>query len=209
MCWWCVRSAGAMSDPNFPPPGWYPHPGAAGCYHNGKIALWEADLRALVPVPVLSHDQAPPEVLHGIPFQHLRKGSNCKSCGRFIKVNRKKLNRTMLQYLFKMYLVHSLNDGWLEASRVRIRAKSDPSRKENELQSGDYKILRLWGLAELHPKRSGWMRITPFGIDFLEMKSKVRQSVLLENYKNRLICFEGKWVDAFEAYGTSFTLKEL
>lgn len=37
---------GDVPTPAFPPPGWYAHPSAAGYYHDGKVIVTEAELRA-------------------------------------------------------------------------------------------------------------------------------------------------------------------
>lgn len=150
-----------------------------------------------------------PETLHGISMAALRQGINCPTCCRFMKVNNKRLNHTMMQYLFILYASHSDGDGWVEASWMRIHTKHDMTRTEDKAQTGDYKILHLWGLAENHPNKSGFARITPLGIDFVEMRAFVREGVLIENYRSNFICFTGGWVTALDANGTSFNLAEL
>ncbi len=150
-----------------------------------------------------------PESLHGISMTTLRKGINCPTCARYLKVNNKRLNHTMMQYLMLLYEHRNAAGGWVEASRMRIKTKSDVTRKKDKAQTGDYAILPLWGLAEKRAGQKGFARITPFGVEFLEGKAFVREGVLIENHRSGFICFTGGWVTATDANGTSFNLSEL
>jgi hypothetical protein len=142
-------------------------------------------------------------------FSQLRKGIECPTCERFIKINRKKLNKTMLQYLVALFHEHGNKDsGWVKASRIRIKAETDLIDGLS-VQTGDYKILALWSLVELHPTNPGMVRISSLGMDFLNNKIKVRESVLLENYKNRFVSFDGDNIDVFTVGGTRFLLTDL
>ncbi len=153
-----------------------------------------------------------PTEMYGLPFETLRRGVDCPHCQRFLKVNRKRLNHTMMQYLFHLYSARTIGDGWVQASRVRIQASVDPTTEidqESTVQTGDYRILTLWGLAELHPERSGFARIAPLGVAFVQGRATVRESVLIENYKNQFVAFDGPEVTAQQANATPFELSDL
>lgn len=81
--------------------------------------------------------------------QQLRQGVTCPCCDKHFKINRKRLNRTMLQYLVALY--KRRHEGWIKASRLRIQATAESSvdAPSKEIQTGDYKILALWGLADI------------------------------------------------------------
>jgi hypothetical protein len=136
----------------------------------------------------------------------LRKGVDCGECGRFVKVNRKRLNHTMLQYLTLLYGWEKQKPGeYIQGSRLRIHAVTN--KEEHPLvQTGDYKILAVWGLVEIDPEQSGFVRINQLGIDFVEDRATVPGAVFLENYKNRFVGFDPdtEMVSYTTANNTSF-----
>jgi len=138
----------------------------------------------------------------------MQKGVDCECCGRFIKINRKRLNATMMQYLDKLY--ERRNEGWFLISRVRIKAKGAANLpgEEKETQTGDYAILGHWGLAEYSGKQ-GEAKITQLGIEFVEGRATVRESVIVENYKNRLVSLYGPFVSVEQARSTHFDRKDM
>lgn len=139
--------------------------------------------------------------------EELRKGVLCPCCQKHFKVNRKKLNRTMLQYLVQLY--HRRDDGWIKASRIRIQAREDSSQGiSKEIQTGDYKILPLWGLAEVKANPT-LVRIKQEGIEFLRGNLTVPEAVILENNKNKFVEFSGPHVNVHDVAETSFSLDDL
>jgi hypothetical protein len=141
-------------------------------------------------------------------FGELRKGVCCPECDRPVKINRKKINHCMMQYLVELYKRHK-DDGWVQASRVRIKATPKPGDEIREVQTGDYKMLVTWGLAEEHPEQQGFVRMTDLGLSFICGTATVSEAAFMENYRNRLIQFDGPQVSFADAYKTPFVLSEL
>lgn len=140
--------------------------------------------------------------------EQLRKGVMCPCCDKQFKINRKKFNRTMLQYLEALY--EFKNDGWIKASRIRIQAREDSSvgAPSKEIQTGDYKILPVWGLAEIKYNPT-LVHINQKGIDFLKGNITIPEAALLENNKNKFVRFDGPQVDVHDVAQTQFRLKDL
>jgi len=196
--------------------GWRPHPSDARFFYKGVEVRLESELATMSEAErelVARRARVLPDRLYGVPFAEIRRGVDCSHCERYLKVNRKRLNHTMMQYLLHLYRHRNVGDGWVQASRVRIAAAPSPTvedaEQEDTVQTGDYKILAVWGLAELHPKKSGYARITRFGVEFVCGRATVRESVFLENYKNKFVAFDGPEVTAQRANRTSFNLAEL
>lgn len=120
-------------------------------------------------------------------FETLRKGLTCESCLRFVKLAKKTLNYTVMQHLDLLY-DHALKttDDYLPASRMRIKAATH-TEDIPTTQTGDYRILVLWGFAEEHPEKKGYVRITLDGIDFREGRKLAPYAIWVENYRQRYI----------------------
>jgi hypothetical protein len=144
-------------------------------------------------------------------FEDMRRGVVCRECERDYKINKKKLNITMMQYLKKLYAARTKDGLYILASRMTIRAKRGKvavvdsqvvstvplSTGEKEgIRSGDYIILSsIWGLVDVKPKqegegRAGYVRISQRGIDFVEGRIKVPGAAFIENYRNGLIGYD-------------------
>jgi hypothetical protein len=142
------------------------------------------------------------------PFDQLRRGVDCVGCGRLIKLNRKRLNRTMMQYLYALYTLRA--SGWIQASRIRIAARAVPGAI-NQIQTGDYAVLTVWGLTELWVGKPGFARITSRGIAFVEKREVVPGAVFLWNDKNEFYRFDANTplVSFDDAARTSFEFADL
>jgi hypothetical protein len=153
-----------------------------------------------------------PATLHGIPWDRLRAGVMAH-VPRYVKVNRKCLSRANMQYLEQLYDErNNPQAGWVKVSRRRIKAKlnaSDEVPMEGEVQTGDYALLILWGLAEKQAGKRGVVRITPWGEAFIEGRTLVHEAAFIENYRNNLVCFDGKPVSYGEVRARSFDEKAL
>lgn len=200
--------------------GWRPHPQDARYFYKGTEVRLESELQTMSEAErdlVSRRARVIPERLYGVSFTAIRGGVDCPHCERYLKVNRKRLNHTMMQYLLYLYSHRNEADGWVQASRVRIQAATvevdegevTDQKDKDTVQTGDYKILAVWGLVELHPQRNGFARITRHGVEFVCGRATVRESVFLENYKNKFVAFDGPEVNAQQANRTSFTLAEL
>lgn len=154
---------------------------------------------------------SPPEELYGIAWDKLRQGVDARVT-RFVKVNRKKLSRAHMQYLVKLYNARYEQDGWLKISRKRIVAKRSSEQDvevDPDVQTGDYALLRVWGLAEFRTGHRGIVRITPYGKAFVEGRVKVPEAAFVINYRNTVVCFDGPRRSFAEVHATSFKHEEL
>lgn len=149
-----------------------------------------------------------PDIRSLFTSEELRQGVLCPCCEKHFKINRKKFNRTMLQYLVALY--RRRGGDWIKASRIRIQARQESSvnAPSKEIQTGDYKILPVWGLAEIKHDPT-LVRISQQGIDFLKGNATISQAVLLENNKNKFVGFDGPQVTVHDVAKTSFNLNEL
>lgn len=139
--------------------------------------------------------------------QQIRKGVMCPCCEKNFKINSKKFNRTMLQYLEA--LSDHQHEGFIKASRLSIKARAESSvdAPSKEIRTGDYKMLLIWGLADVNDENK--MMINRQGIDFLNGETTISEGVLLENNKNKFVAFVGDQVYVDEVRKTAFSVEEL
>lgn len=139
---------------------------------------------------------------------NFQKGMNCPCCGQFVKLYKRKLNKTMVYALTIIYKLHK------EHGFDKYFKMNEEIAKMNIPSSNiEYAKLNYWGLLEekentdYSKKTSGYWRLTSTGIDFLENKIDVPTHVFI--YNNKVQGFSKEKTFIQEALGNHFNYKEL
>jgi hypothetical protein len=128
---------------------------------------------------------------------------SCPLCGQRMQRYKRRVNKKMVDTLFKLYKLNLLQDGrWIPVEDIYTKG-----------QAGDYAKLRHWGLIEAGDKRSayrnsiGYWRITDLGKLFCDGAITIAKYAVI--YDNQCIGFEGDQVNVASCFGVSFSYAEL
>lgn len=137
-------------------------------------------------------------------------GCICPVCDQIVAVYRRSITSTMLVALSIFYRhARQHGDAWLHFPR---------HTRTNDVvagQGGDWAKLAFWDLIERKEEvrtdgssRNGWARITPYGRDFVEQKSRLPRYIYL--YNNQLVGIDTTdLVDVVTLAGQPFRYDEL
>lgn len=130
------------------------------------------------------------------------EGATCPCCTQYVKVYYRSIHAAMASGLIKLYR-RSPHGTFHEIKEFMTH---------NEL--GDFAKLAYWDLAQEQPSmrldgstRTGWWKITPLGIDFVEGRATVPKHARV--YNGRLLNLTGKRVGIKERLGKTFNYAEL
>jgi hypothetical protein len=149
----------------------------------------------------MAHLGTPGGTFNSLPWYpevYRDKGENCRECGRFLKVYHRKLSRSMMRGLVRLF-------------RLEI---TYPDRKffhvklfDKEGARGEFGVVSSWGLTQERPndtlgkKSSGYWAITEFGRRFILLGERVPQYAILK-WRSQLLGFSGIMVDAKQCLET-------
>lgn len=135
------------------------------------------------------------------------KGHDCGECGRKLKIYHRRLTRSMMKGLVRLYRLEIVH----------------PDRKffhvklfDKEGGRGEFGVVSAWGLTVEQPnstlgqKSSGFWALTEFGRRFILLRAKVPQYVIMK-WGSQVLGFSGPQVDARETleYRNQFNYDEL
>lgn len=159
----------------------------------------------------MSHNLGPSEgTFYNLPWYprvQRDKGGPCGECGRLLKVYHRRLTRSMMKGLVRLYRLEILH----------------PDRKffhvkmfDKEGARGEFGVVSSWGLTTEQPsdtlgqKSSGFWSLTEFGRRFILLRAKVPLYVVLK-WGSDVLGFAGEFVDARQAleYRNQFNYDEL
>jgi hypothetical protein len=134
-------------------------------------------------------DTATIEEARGWLRERASKGERCPCCRQFVKVHRRKLNRSMTRWLVRF---HALTSGSLDWTDTR---KFTELVFSHESPGG----LVYWGLMEPHPEKSRLWRETQLGAEFVRMQTDLPSHAVV--YDNRVLRLDGELVGVLNALG--------
>lgn len=136
-----------------------------------------------------------------------KEGANCPCCGRFSKVYKRTINRSIAQSLRWMYQ-------FAKDSGVDAWAYMREQAPQQSIRANEYTKLLSWGLAEKMPsepnskkKSTGMYRITQKGIDFVEHRVSVPKYVFIN--KNEVLYVSEELTDFTSCLGEYFDYQDL
>ena len=137
-------------------------------------------------------------------FPDASKGYFCSCCGSYVKLYKRSFNSNMALCLIALYR-HTKGEF----------VKVEKFLSDNGYQRcGDFSYLRHYGFIEAKKEKredsspkNGFYRITGIGRLFVEGKEKAKEKFLIQN--NKLLGFEGKDLNIYEALGNKFNYDEL
>jgi hypothetical protein len=121
------------------------------------------------------------------------KGERCPCCRQNVKVYRRKLNAGMAAWLIRFMLATRYGE-W---RHFRATARG----------SGDWSILRFWGLIEKSEDEVGVWRVTKLGRDFASRRVLVLSHAVI--YDNQCLRLDGDPITVVNALGRKFDYQEL
>ena len=139
---------------------------------------------------------------------HLKEGARCPVCNQFAKMYERRLYSSMAAALIYLYC-HFDHKNFIHKSEL-VKAKG----LAGTFGGGDFAKLAYWGLIEEQEftgdedkRTSGYWRITPQGIRFVQRKIKVKSHVKI--YDSRFFGFSGEDVSIEDCLGKKFSYSEL
>ena len=130
---------------------------------------------------------------------NIEEGVHCPCCEQFAKVYRRPLSSATARVLIAMYK-HNGN-GWVHLTDLKI-VRSDEAKA------------RHWGLIEQRPgeredgsARTGWWRLTPQGVNFVNRRLRVPKYAVI--YNGQCLRLEGPPTSIVQCLGTRFNYSRL
>ena len=139
-----------------------------------------------------------------IGFPDVGAGFYCSCCGSYVKLYKRSFNSNMALALIALYR-HTKGEF----------VKVEKFLTEHGYQRcGDFSYLRHYGFIEAKKEkrednspRNGFYRLTGIGCLFVENKNTVKEKFLIQN--NKLLGFEGREINIYEALGNKFDYSSL
>lgn len=144
------------------------------------------------------------------------KGATCPACNQFVKLYKRKLNKSMAYVLLLMdsHFRGDVVEEWLHVPSYIAEMVSDHPRRAAAVR-GDWAKLKYWGLIEEKPDvradgspRVGYWKLTPLGRQFARRQVKVPSHVYSYNGETLQRTVE-EMVTIDDALGTEFSYDEI
>jgi hypothetical protein len=126
-----------------------------------------------------------------------RGPARCLCCKTLFRQYQRGMTSVIARALIGIYQVRE-DHGYAHMSHVA---------RVVDLRGGDYAKARYWGLADPHPEKAGWWRLTSLGERFVKGLASVSGHALVVN--GRCIDFGGEPVTIRQALGERFDYNEL
>jgi hypothetical protein len=145
--------------------------------------------------------------------RRLDEGDACPCCDQFAKVYERRLTAPTGRVLIAMgHARHNAIDGWIDVPALAASMTNRSSRSTG----GDEAKARYWGLIEAMPNvarddgstRTGWWRLTPLGVAFIENRACVAKVARI--YNGQLLSLDdSEQVSIVDVLGAKFHYGEL
>jgi hypothetical protein len=118
--------------------------------------------------------------------ENWEQGINCECCGQYVKLYRRRYNKTMAYGLIILYRLHQQHgfDKWFKMNE-EITKLNIPSSNIEYSKNGYWDLMEQRGNSETTKKTSGLWRITNKGIDFLLGHIQIEAILWIFNNKAR------------------------
>ena len=144
------------------------------------------------------------------------QGATCPCCNQFVKLYKRKLNKSMAYVLLLMesHFLGDVVEEWLHVPSYIAEMVSDNPRRAAAVR-GDWAKLKYWGLIEEKSDvradgspRVGYWKLTPLGHQFARRQVKVPAHVYSYNSETLPRTVE-EMITIDDALGTKFSYDEI
>jgi hypothetical protein len=129
------------------------------------------------------------------------RGVRCPCCGQYAKVYRRKLNSGMVRSLITIYRRGGMD--WVHVPTLLEGVRC--AREEGKLRN--WNLLQESDEPRADGGKSGWWRVTGFGVDFVNDRARVPKYATF--YDNALLKLDGPLVGIRDCLGSKFNYFEL
>lgn len=128
---------------------------------------------------------------------------DCPCCGRYSKVYKRQIHKTLVAILIRMTVAPRDSQNYVDM----------PGLLKSFRAGRDFCILKYWGLIEEKPntnskvRNSGYWRVSPFGIDFINGTGAVAKYAHV--FDDKVVKFSGDHLRAADILGNNFDYNKL